>query len=175
MDPSYKFTDRHSVDVELTIMTVKGIYTYRKDHTAKSTVFAPWSRTMIPFLSLCRKVQAFQDESRHAIVWDNNNAVPYFSAPPKPKHNPRKHAPGKAMTRGMDRCNTHDSASSDWKKLDIIQPTPRDFVIGLSKIALIASAMLHNPPQLHQTGPVKTGMVIKQKQGNRGHLLTLSY
>ena len=28
-----------TVDVELTIWMVKGIFTYRKDHTAKSTVF----------------------------------------------------------------------------------------------------------------------------------------
>ena len=157
-----------TVDIELTIRRVKGIYTYRKDHTA------PWSRTMIPFPSLCRKIQAFQDESRQVTAWDNNNAMPYFSVPPKPRHNPRKHASGKARTRWSnqrhrfnpiktDRCNTCDSNSGDWNKLDIIQPTPRDFVIGLSKIALIASVMLHTPPQLHQTGPVKTGIVIKQK------------
>ena len=41
-----------TVDVELTIRMVKGIYTYRKDHTAESTVFSPWSRIMIPFPSL---------------------------------------------------------------------------------------------------------------------------
>ena len=125
-----------TVDMELTIRTVKGIYTYRKDHTAESMVFSPWSRTMIPFPLLCRKIQAFQNESIQATVWDNNNAMPYFSAPPKPKHNPRKHAPGKTRTRWsnqrhrfnpikMDRYNTCDSNSSDWNKLDIIQPTLR--------------------------------------------------
>ena len=30
-----------TVDVELTVRMVKGIYTYRKDHTAESTVFSP--------------------------------------------------------------------------------------------------------------------------------------
>ena len=88
-----------TVDVELTIRTVKGIYTYRKDHMAKSMVFSPWSRTMILFPSLCRKIQAFQNKSRQVMVWDNNNAMPYFSAPPKPKHIPRKHASGKTRTR----------------------------------------------------------------------------
>ena len=43
-----------TVDVELTIRMVKGIYTYRKDHTAESMVFSPWSRTVIPFPSLRR-------------------------------------------------------------------------------------------------------------------------
>ena len=139
---------------------------------AKSTVFSPWSRTVIPFPSLCRKIQAFQSESRQAVAWDNNNAMPYFSAPPKPKHNPRKHAPGMTRTRWsnqrhrfnpimMDRYNTCDSNSSDWKKLDIIQPPPRDFVIGLQRTALTVHATLHIPPQLHQTGLVKTGIGIK--------------
>ena len=30
-----------TVDVELMFRIVKGIYTYRKDHTAESTVFSP--------------------------------------------------------------------------------------------------------------------------------------
>ena len=87
------------VDMELMIRTVKGIYTYRKDHMAESMVFSPWSRTLIPFPSLCMKIQAFQSISRQAKAWDNNNAMPYFSAPPRPRHNPRKHAPGKTRTR----------------------------------------------------------------------------
>ena len=49
-----------TVDVELTVRMVKGIYTYRKDHMAKSMVFLPWSRTIIPFPSLQRKIQAYQ-------------------------------------------------------------------------------------------------------------------
>ena len=84
------------VDVELMIRIVKGIYTYRKDHTAKSTVFSQWSRTVIPFPSLHRKIQAFQDESRQPMAWDNNNAMPYFSALPKPKC---KCTPGKTRAR----------------------------------------------------------------------------
>ena len=85
-----------TVDVELMIRTVKGIYTYRKDHTAESMVFSQWSRTVIPFPSLHRKIQAFQDENRQVMAWDNNNAMPYFSTPPKPKH---KCAPEKTRTR----------------------------------------------------------------------------
>ena len=53
-----------TVDIELTIRMVKGIYTYRKDHMAESTVFSPWSRTVIPFPSLQRKIQAYQDENK---------------------------------------------------------------------------------------------------------------
>ena len=53
-----------TVDVELTIRTMKGIYTYRKDHTAESMVFSPLSRTVIPFSSLQRKIQAYQDKNK---------------------------------------------------------------------------------------------------------------
>ena len=140
---------------------------------------------MIPFPSLCRKIQAFQDESRQTMAWGNNNTTPHFSTPPKPKHNPRKCAPGKTRIKWsnrrhrfipikMDRYNTHDSDSSDMNKLDIIQPTLKDFVLDLSRIVLTASTMLHTPPQLHQTSLVKTGMVIKPRKESRGHSLTSS-
>ena len=76
-----------TVDVELTIQMVRDIYTYRKDHTAKSTVFSPWSRTVIPFPSLCRKIQAFQDKNRQMTAWNNDHASPYFSTPTSPDIN----------------------------------------------------------------------------------------
>ena len=66
------------MDVELMIRMVKGIYTYRKDHTVESMVFPPWSKTVIPFSLLCRKIQTFQSKSRQAMAKDNNNATPYF-------------------------------------------------------------------------------------------------
>ena len=168
------------VDVELTTRTVKGIYTYRKGHMAKSTVFSTWSRSITPVPLLCRKIQAFQSQSRQTTVWDNNNAMPYFSAPPKPKHNPRKHAPGKTRTRWSnrryrnnpiktDRFKTRDSDSSNWNKLDMIQPIPKRLCNWSSRTALTVSTTLHIPPQPHQTGLVKTGMGTKQKRENRSH------
>ena len=45
-----------TVDIELTIRMVKGIYVYRKDHMAESMVFSPWSRTIIPFPSLHKEM-----------------------------------------------------------------------------------------------------------------------
>ena len=73
-----------TVDVELTIQIVKGIYTYRKDYMGKSTVFLPWNRTIILFSSLHSKIQAFQSENRQKTAWNNDHASPYFSAPTKP-------------------------------------------------------------------------------------------
>ena len=45
-----------TVDVELTIRTVKGIYMYHKDHTVEMTIFTPWSKSVIPFPSLRHKI-----------------------------------------------------------------------------------------------------------------------
>ena len=123
-----------TVDVELMIRTVKGIYTYRKDHTAKSMVFSPWSRTVIPFPSLHNKIQAFQVENRQTTAWNNGHATSYCSAPTQPKH---KCTSGKNRTRWsnqrhhfnpikMERFNTQDHDMTDYNKIDIVQPTPRD-------------------------------------------------
>ena len=175
-----------TVDIELTIRMVKGIYAYRKDRIAKFMVFSPWSRTLIPFPSLHRKIQAFQDETRQAMAWDINNAMPHFSAPPRPKHNPKKCAPGKTRIRWssqrhmfnpikMDRCNTHDSDPNQMNKLDIIQPTPKRLCTKSLQGCTYCQYDTPHPLQHNQTGLVKTGMVIKQKQKSRGHSLTLSW
>ena len=74
-----------TVDVELTVRMVKGIYTYRKDHTAESMVLSPWSRTAIPFPSLRWKIQAYQDENKQTSAWKKGYAVPYFPTQPQPK------------------------------------------------------------------------------------------
>ena len=79
------------VNVDLTIQMVKGTYTYRKDHTAESMIFTPFSKKMLPFSSLRHKIQAFQDDKRHemALPW-NNGSTFQFPAPPKMPRNPRK-------------------------------------------------------------------------------------
>ena len=88
------------VDVELTIRMVKGIYTYCKDHTMESTVFSPWSKTIIPFPSLRWKIQAHKNDARQAIImtW-NNGTMLQFSTPQKPSQNPRKCNLDKIKTR----------------------------------------------------------------------------
>ena len=88
-----------TVDVELTIRMVKGIYTYHKDHTVESTIFTAWSKSVIYSPSLRKKLKAFKEDSRRQMTptW-NNNMMPQFSAPSKPSWSPRKHAPGKTRT-----------------------------------------------------------------------------
>ena len=142
-----------AVDIELMIRMVKGINTYRKDHTAESTVFSPWSRTVIPSPSMCKKIQAFQDKNRQTMMWNNGLATSYFSAPTKPKC---KCAPGKTKTRWSnqryhfspiktERYNTQDRDLTDFSKIHLIQPTPRDSALELSKGVHNVCSMPHIP------------------------------
>ena len=67
-----------TVDVELTVWIVKGIYTYRKDHTIKSMIFIQWSKMVTPFPSLRCKIQAYKDEQRDKKVlqWTDSFQFP---------------------------------------------------------------------------------------------------
>ena len=120
-----------TVDVELTIRMVKGIYTYRKDHMAESMVFSPWSRTIIPFPSLCKKIPVSQDENRQTSAWNKGHAMSYFSTQPKCRH-----TLGKTRTRWSNHRNRfnpikteqyimQDRDTIDFNKIDIIKPDPK--------------------------------------------------
>ena len=109
------------VDIEIMIRMVKGIYTYRKDHMAESTVFLPWSRTIIPFPSLCKMIQMYQDRNRQTSVWNKGHAAPYFPTQPQPNC---RHTMGKTRTRWsnqrhrfnpikMEQYNTQDREMID--------------------------------------------------------------
>ena len=51
-----------TIDVELTVRTVKGIHTFRKDHTSEQATCRPLSRQMTPLLSLRKKIEEFEEE-----------------------------------------------------------------------------------------------------------------
>ena len=84
-----------TVDVELTLRTVQGIYIYHKDHTMETTIFTSASKSVTPFPSLRKKIKAFKEESKGqmTLTW-----TPPESTPVKPLKIPRKHAPGKVRT-----------------------------------------------------------------------------
>ena len=122
-----------TVDINLTVRMVKGIYTYRKDHTAESIIFTPWSKKVIPFPSLRQKIQAFQDDKRQnaTMPWNSSNTI-QFSAPPKTL---RKQSTGKIRTQWSDtNCihpiktgtlNTLDTKTSELDRIDVKAPIPR--------------------------------------------------
>ena len=128
----YRTTNGHSrcgTDIRM----VKGIYMYKKDHMAESTVFSPWSRTIILFPSLCKKIQVFQDENRQMSAWNKGHATSYFSAPHQPKC---RHTLGKTRTRWSTQrnCfnliktewyNTQDQDTTDFNNIDIVKHTPK--------------------------------------------------
>ena len=91
-----------TVDVELTISKVKGIYTYCKDHTEESTIFSPWSKSVIPFPSVRQMIQAYKNDNKQVtMIWDNG-IMPQFSAPQKPSQTPENMPQLKLGTDGLD-------------------------------------------------------------------------
>ena len=125
-----------TVDVELTIRMVKGIYTYCKDHTTESMVFLPWSKTVTPFPSLRWKIQAYKNDTKQATMTWKNGIMPQFSIPQKPSWYPRECTSGKIRNRWSrhnhqfnpiktNRYNTLDVNSMDMNKINIIQPVPK--------------------------------------------------
>ena len=122
-----------TVDMELTIRMVQGIYIYHKDHMAESTIFTPWSKSVTPFSSLRKKIKAFKEDSRGqlTLTW-----MPLVSTPTMPPRNPRKCAPGKARTQwsNHNHCfnliktnwvNTLGTDPTDANKINIIKCTPQ--------------------------------------------------
>ena len=129
------------VDVELTIRMVKGIYTYRKDHMAESMAFLPWSRTVIPFPSLQKKIQAYQDENRQTSAWNKGHTAPYFPTQPQPKC---RCTLEKTRTRCSNQrhrfnpikieCyNMQDRETMDFNKIDILEPTPKQLCTNIHR------------------------------------------
>ena len=171
-----------TVDVELTIRTVKGIYTYYKDHPVQSTIFSPWSKSVFSFPSLRQKIQAFKDNNnikQATMMWDNG-MTPQFSTPQKPSQSPRKCVSDKIRTR-WTRCNhqfnpiktnRHNTLGmnlTDINKVDIAQPTPRRACGCFGIHAHTASMRPHIPLQYNQTGWAKIGMVKSPRQVGRSH------
>ena len=122
-----------TVNVELTIRMVKGIYTHRKDHMAESMVFSPWSRTVIPFPSLWRKIQANQDGNNQMSAWNKGHAASFLSTQPQPKC---RCTSGKTRTRWSNQrnrfnpiktehYNTQNRETIDFRKVDLIKPTSK--------------------------------------------------
>ena len=100
-----------TVDVELTIRMVKGIYIYHKDHTAESTIFTLWSKSVTPFPSLRKKIKAFKEDSRgHSTpTW-----TPLVNTTTKPPRNPRKHTSGKVRTRWSNCNHCFNPIKTNW-------------------------------------------------------------
>ena len=175
-----------TVDVELTVRKVKGIYTYRKDHTSESTIFTPCSKKVISFASLRRKIQAYQDDKRSEMVlpWNNGNTF-QFSVPPMTQNNSRKRAPGKVRARWSNRSrynpmkakrpNTPGMTMTNLDIIDVDKKVPltsKRYATGMDHLAHSASRVLLIPYPKGQTGQIKIGMGQEQRHEKRQGKLT---
>ena len=52
------------VAAEMTIQTVDGIYTYRRDQTTQTISYSPWGRQAKPFSSLRMKIANYEEEKK---------------------------------------------------------------------------------------------------------------
>ena len=64
---------KDTVDVEMTIWMMDGIYTYRRDQTTQITSYSPWSRQVKPFSSLRRKIANYEHEGKESHEKRNSN------------------------------------------------------------------------------------------------------
>ena len=172
-----------TVDIDLTIRTVKGIYTYRKDHTAESTIFTPWSKKVIPFPSLRWKIQAFQDDKRQNTTtpWnDSNSNRVQFSATPKMPRSLRKQTTVKIRPRWSGRNqfnpiktrrpNTLDTKVSESDRVNIKAPILTRACDSFRASGYSAHIVSRVPCILHlksQIGQVRIGMVLRPRLGSR--------
>ena len=90
-----------TVDVEMTVQTVKGIYMYRKDCTMESMTFTLWSKKVTPFPSLRCKIQVYKDEQKEHKVLQWTNAFQFSTSLDSQNtlSNLRKRNPGKIRAR----------------------------------------------------------------------------
>ena len=54
-----------TIDVDITVTTMKGIHTFRKDHATQSSTYSLWCSQIRPFPSLLRKMEACMEEKRN--------------------------------------------------------------------------------------------------------------
>ena len=79
-----------TIDVKITVWTLKDIHTFRKDQSSWSSVCSPWGSCIKPFPSLQRKMEAYMKE-RWAIA---NPFNCYWSFPNRPNPSPFVKKPG---------------------------------------------------------------------------------
>ena len=55
-------------DVEVTIWTMDGIHTYRRDRTTQVASYSPWKRQVKSFSSLRKKIAEYEEEKRRSLI-----------------------------------------------------------------------------------------------------------
>ena len=100
------------IDVEFTVRTMKGISTYRRDHTTQASSCSLWSAWVKPFPSLIRKIENYLEERRnienffHPSVYTPTGQLhpplpKRRTKPPQKEAGPRVIETTKGKVRGM--------------------------------------------------------------------------
>ena len=64
---------KDTVDMEMTIWMVDGIYTYRRDQTTQMTSYSPWGRQVKPFSSLRKNITDYKEQKKESHEKQNSN------------------------------------------------------------------------------------------------------
>ena len=73
-----------TIDVEITVRTLKGIHNFRKDCTSQKSTCTPWGLQVKPFPSLRKMIKAYMEERQNIA----NPFSPTQKYPNRPKPSP---------------------------------------------------------------------------------------
>ena len=94
---------RDTIDIKLTVRTTQGIHTFRKDCTVKMATCSPLDWLMKLFLSLQKKIEAYEEEKRDEKSLFNLNPNPFTKRSPSSKRSrENKQNKGKSKVRKLD-------------------------------------------------------------------------
>ena len=148
------------LDVDPTIQAVKGIYMYRKVHTAESMMFTPWSKKVIPFPSL-RKYKLFRmirdrRQQCHGMMAVHFSSLPLPTCLETQEREPLTKIRTKWSGRNRfnpiktRRANTPETKMSDLDKIDTDIKAPKVMkacdTFGLS-CSYCEQGALHSSPE----------------------------
>ena len=99
----------YPINVKVTILTVKGIYTFKRDHATQIISCRPWSPQLLPYSSLARKMRTYLDMRENTT----NALCPNLTYPDRPNTPlPQKpQASRKRMVRESKKRNKNHQAS----------------------------------------------------------------
>ena len=98
------------IDAEVTIWTVDGIYTYRRDRMTQASSYSSYSKQVKPFPSLRKKITEYQEEKRRSLNPFSQVRETHFGK--KTKRSRRSQRSGKCRKLDMVCCVPSSIAST---------------------------------------------------------------
>ena len=99
-----------TIDIELTVRTIQGIHMYRKDQISKQVTCSPSNRLMKPFLSLQKKIEAYEEEKKDKNSPFHPNPIQFTKTNLSAKRS-RERSNGRRKQRKLDMgCSTPPKA-----------------------------------------------------------------